>query len=133
MNNYAPVVVFVFKRLKETQATFNSLLNNPEARSSDLTVYVDCWRTEEERIEVEKVADFVSTLRGFKSITVIQRNSNYGLSKSFICGITETLSKHDSAIFLVDVVVGRLHQKGPVGSLKLTNRKFLPCKRSKVK
>ena len=87
MNTYAPVVVFVFKRLLETRATFNSLLKNPEAISSDLIVYVDRWRTEEERIEVQKVTEFVSTIKGFRSLTIIHRNTNYGLAESFICGI----------------------------------------------
>ncbi|URA10848.1 hypothetical protein [Thermospira aquatica] len=36
---YAPIVLFVYKRLWHTQQVVEALLRNPEAKESDLLIY----------------------------------------------------------------------------------------------
>ena len=102
MNRNYPVVLFVYKRLTETKRTIESLIRNPESSSTDLIVFVDGAKNDFEQLEVNKVAQYVSSLTSFKSIEVIQRQSNFGLANSFVSGISEVLSKFDAAIFLED-------------------------------
>jgi len=99
--NY-PVVVFVYKRLTETMRTIESLIQNPESSSTDLIVFIDGAKDDFEQLEVNRVAQYVSNLTSFKSLEIIQRQSNFGLANSFINGISEVLSKFDAAIFLED-------------------------------
>lgn len=102
MNKNYPVVLFVYKRLTETKRTIESLIQNPEASSTDLIVFVDGAKNDFEQLEVDNVAQYVSNLTSFKSLEVIQRESNFGLANSFVNGISEVLSKFNAAIFLED-------------------------------
>ena len=70
MKIYAPIVVFGFNRPDALKNTIASLLNNDEAKSSDLFVYVDGPREGKagEKEKVEKVREYVKSIRGFKSL-----------------------------------------------------------------
>jgi glycosyltransferase involved in cell wall biosynthesis len=48
------------------------------------------------------VQEFIKKIDGFYSKEIIIREINFGLAKSFIEGITETLKKYEYAIFLED-------------------------------
>ncbi len=102
MSQSFPVVIFVYKRLNETKRTFESLIRNPESSHTDVIVYVDGAKNEIEQIEVDRVVEFISGINVFKSIEIVRRQDNFGLSQSFISGISEVLSKYDAAIFLED-------------------------------
>jgi len=102
MVHNAPVVIFVFKRYLETKKVVESLLSNPESSKTDVIFYVDGGRTSLEWNEIAVVVKYISQIVGFKSISIIERRTNYGLASSFIEGITEVLSIHPYAIFLED-------------------------------
>ena len=67
-----------------------------------MIVFIDGAKNDFEQLEVDNVAQYVSNLTSFKSLEVIQRESNFGLANSFINGISEVLSKFNAAIFLED-------------------------------
>ena len=96
MNKNYPVVLFVYKRLTETKRTIESLIQNPEASSTDLIVFVDGAKNDFEQLEVDNVAQYVSNLTSFKSLEVIQRESNFGLANSFVNGTHEPFSSRIS-------------------------------------
>jgi glycosyltransferase involved in cell wall biosynthesis len=102
MNQSFPVVIFVYKRLEETKRTFESLMRNPESSNTNVIVFIDGAKNEDEQLEVSKVAEYVSSLNAFQSLKIVQRQINFGLSESFISGISEVLSKYEAAIFLED-------------------------------
>jgi glycosyltransferase involved in cell wall biosynthesis len=102
MNNLAPVVLFTYKRLPTLKRSVESLLSNKECLFTDLIIYSDGPKTENDRNGVEEVRSYLKTLQGFKSIKYIFREKNLGLAESFIQGITETLNQHECAIFLED-------------------------------
>ena len=101
---YAPIAVFAFNRLGALTNTIASLKENPEARLSDLYVFVDGPRAEKagEADKVKQVRRFVETIEGFASLTYHFSDTNKGLANSIICGVTEVVNKHGSVIVLED-------------------------------
>lgn len=101
---YAPIVVFAFNRLKVLTNTINSLKENPEAKGSDLFVFVDGARPHKkgEAEKVKAVQDFVLTIRGFKSVHHRFSNENKGLGKSIIGGTTEIINQYGKVIVVED-------------------------------
>lgn len=98
----SPIVLFTYKRLDVTRLVVNSLLSNPEAIDSHIIIYSDGPKNQSDEVEVNLVRNYLSLLSGFKTIDFVFRTNNYGLSRSFITGITETLECFESAIFMED-------------------------------
>ena len=99
---FHPIVIFTYKRCSITRLVINSLLANPEANKSDLVIYSDGPKSESDKIEVEEVRNYLKEVKGFNSIELKFRTRNLGLAGSFITGITETLDRFESAIFMED-------------------------------
>jgi len=102
MCNFAPVVLFTYKRLSITKKVIDSLRANEECFKTDLIVYSDGPKRDSDNCEVEGVRRYLEGLTGFKSTVFIYRDKNLGLAQSFIQGITETLARYEKAIFLED-------------------------------
>jgi hypothetical protein len=102
MNDYAPIVLFTYKRLPILKKVINSLKINNECRFSKLIVYSDGPKSSVDEATVKEVRSYLMTINGFAQIEYIYRDKNLGLAQSFIRGITETFKKYDKAIFLED-------------------------------
>lgn len=102
IKTFAPVVLFTYKRLPILKRVVESLLANKECPSTQLIIYSDGPKTENDEMAVGEVRSYMKSLKGFKSIEFIFRDKNLGLAESFIQGITETLSRYEKAIFLED-------------------------------
>jgi hypothetical protein len=105
----APVALFVYDRLSHVQRTITSLAENHGAGESDLIVFSDAARTPEKRALVHQVRQFVSTVRGFRSVQVFERPFNYGLARSIIDGVNQVLAVSDKVIVLEDDMVTSPH------------------------
>ncbi len=105
MVTFAPICVFAYKRPDHFGLTINSLLDNPEASQSDLWVFIDGPKGKVDQAMVSKVRAMAAALKGFKSVKVIERESNLGLSRSVISGISEILNINDRVIVLEDDMV----------------------------
>ena len=105
MNAPAPIVLFVYNRPGHTKQVLEALQNNKGAKESPLVVYSDAASTNEDAIRVQEVRSYIQGVRGFSSVTLIEREKNYGLSRSIIEGVSEVLSKHPSVIVLEDDLV----------------------------
>lgn len=105
----SPIVLFVYARLDHTRRTVQALLRNPEACEHDLIVYSDAPRSEADESQVEAVRNYLREISGFRSTTIVHRIENYGLSKSIIAGVSETLSNHEAIIVLEDDMVTSPH------------------------
>lgn len=105
--NFAPIVVFGFNRLQALKSTISSLLQNEEAKHSDLFVFVDGARKEKngEEDKVRAVQEFVRTIRGFKSLQYSFSEKNQGLATSIITGVGKVLDKYGKVIVLEDDLV----------------------------
>lgn len=102
--NLAPIVVFAFNRLDLLKPTIDSLRNNPEAKDSDLIVFVDGPRKDKpsDREKVEKVREYVRGIEGFKSLTYHFAEENKGLAPSIIGGVSEVIKKYGTVIVVED-------------------------------
>lgn len=103
--NYAPILLFVYSRPNHTMRTIEALLKNPEAELSDLYIYSDASKDEAMLNSVQEVRAYIKQVRGFKSVTIIEREKNWGLANSIIDGVTRTLSQFDRVIVLEDDIV----------------------------
>tara|TARA_B110000971_G_C20034318_1_gene513289 strand:+ start:1903 stop:2811 length:909 start_codon:yes stop_codon:yes gene_type:complete len=101
----APIIVFTFNRVWHTRQTFEALLGNEGAAQSDVTVYCDGARDEKDADAVAEVRAYVKTVTGFNSISIVERERNYGLAASIIDGVSQTVQKHERVIVLEDDMV----------------------------
>lgn len=102
---YAPVVIFLYNRPDHTQKTIEALQQNNLALDSDLFIYSDAAKTEEELEAVSLVREYISNLSGFKSITIVHQKKNLGLAESIVQGVTFVVEKYGSVIVLEDDIV----------------------------
>jgi hypothetical protein len=101
----APITLFVYNRLYHAQETVDALRKNNLSNESDLIIYSDGWKDEKDSIKVEKVREYLKTIDGFKSITIIERTRNGGLANSIIVGVTEVINKYGKIIVLEDDII----------------------------
>ena len=98
----APVVVFAYARRDHLQRTIDSLRSSPEAASTELHVYCDGPRSPRDSDKVAAVRDYVRSIDGFASVRHVFRDSNLGLARSIVAGVTELVGRHDRVIVVED-------------------------------
>ena len=103
--NCTPITLFVYKRPWHTQQTVEALQRNDLASDSDLIIYADAPKNEEAAQGVREVREYIHTIGGFRTVTIIERNINLGLAQSIISGVTEVLNRFGTIIVLEDDLV----------------------------
>src|SRR6266581_2559656 len=98
----APIALFVYNRPEHTRRTVEALRANHMAQQSDLFVFADAAKIESGAAAVGAVRKFIRAIDGFKSVTIIERERNLGLSKSVIRGVTQLCSEHGRVIAVED-------------------------------
>ena len=101
----APIALFVYRRLQHTRATVESLLQNSESQDSDLFIFCDAAKTADVEDEVAEVRKFVQGISGFRSMTIVERKDNFGLSRNIIGCVTEVLATNGRVIVVEDDLV----------------------------
>ena len=102
---YSPIVLFVYKRPCETEKVLEALAANEVATQSELIVYADGPKNEDEKEQCEAVRQLIRNCTGFAKVTLHAAEKNRGLANSVISGVTETLEKYDRVIVLEDDLV----------------------------
>ena len=102
---YAPIALFTYNRADHTQRAVESLLKNAEAKFSDLFIFSDGPKTSEKKAGVEENRKYIHTILGFKSISIVEREKNWGLANSLIAGITEVINKYGKVIVVEDDLI----------------------------
>ncbi|MBU2640354.1 MAG: glycosyltransferase [Thiobacillus sp.] len=102
---FAPIVLFVYARPEHTRRTLEALAANALADQSDLIVYSDASRSEREAEAVRVVRELILATSGFRSVTLVERNMNFGLARNIIEGVSEVLRQHECVIVLEDDMV----------------------------
>ena len=82
------ILLFVYNRPNHLKSTIKSLKQNKFYNLFDITIFCDGPKNKSELDKVKKVRDIVKNLKGFKSKKIIINQTNNGLSKSIIKGIT---------------------------------------------
>lgn len=100
-----PVILFTYNRLYHTKLTIEALLKNEEASETDLIIFSDASNNENNQKSVDEVRAYLKTIQGFNSVKIIERDTNFGLSKNIIQGITEMFLIYDQIIVLEDDLI----------------------------
>ena len=103
--NLAPIVLFVYNRPWHTQQTVEALQKNKLASESELFIYSDEAKNDDARVSVDEVRKYIDNITGFKKITVIKRDKNWGLANSIIDGVTKIVNEYGRIIVLEDDLV----------------------------
>lgn len=101
----APIALFVYNRLRHLQQTIEALGKNLLASESELFIFSDAPKDMGQRDGVEEVRRYIKSIQGYKKVTVIERDSHFGLSRSIISGVTEVISRYGKIIVLEDDLV----------------------------
>lgn len=105
MNKFAPIVLFVYERAWHTEQTINALLSNKLSSKSELFIYSDAAKSDKDSSGVNKVRSYIKTINGFRKVTIIERERNWGLANSIIDGVTDIVNKYGKVIVLEDDLI----------------------------
>jgi len=98
----APIALFVYNRPMHTRRTIEALQQNALSRESDLVIFSDAPKTEEHAESVKAVRAYIRTIRGFKSVSIVERDRNLGLADSIIDGVSSVVNAYGKIIVLED-------------------------------
>lgn len=105
MSDFAPIALFVYRRLEHARETIEALKLNQHAMLSDLYVFSDGPKDPTSISDVDQVRDYVRSVQGFNTIRIVERNENLGLANSIIRGVSEVLQRHERVIVVEDDLV----------------------------
>lgn len=105
----APVAMFVYNRVDNTQKTIEHLLRNTLAKDTELFVFSDGGKDNESWKAVNEVRDYLRKVKtetgqthALKSMTIIERPENFYLERNITEGIAQVFENYDRIIVLED-------------------------------
>ncbi|SFG36238.1 glycosyltransferase [Prevotella sp. KH2C16] len=101
----APILLFVYNRPLHVERGLASLLQNAEAKDSELYVYSDAARSAADEEAVRQVRKTVHGATGFRQVHIIERTENWGLARNVIDGVSTVINRHGRVIVLEDDLV----------------------------
>ncbi len=105
MTMLAPICLFTYNRLLETQQTIEALKNNFLASKSELFIFSDGAKDDTSKPKVDEVRKYVQTVSGFKRVSLIKADQNKGLASSIISGVSEIIEKYGKVIVVEDDLI----------------------------
>lgn len=101
----SPILLFVYNRPQHTRRLVESLLANAEAAESELFIYSDAPKEEQQAEAVAEVRRYIRYIHGFKEVHLIEREENWGLARNIIDGVTTQVNRYGRVIVLEDDLV----------------------------
>lgn len=101
----APILLFVYNRPEHVRQCIASLQANELAAQSPLFIYSDAAKTPESREGVQQTRQFIRDIDGFASVTIIEREQNWGLARSIIDGVTTQVNRFGRVIVMEDDLI----------------------------
>lgn len=102
--NLAPIVIFTYRR-DTVKKVIDSLLKNRLSNQTDLIIYSDGNKNQEDLKDILKVRKYLYTIEGFNSIKIIESDKNKGLANSIINGVSDVINKYEKIIVLEDDLI----------------------------
>lgn len=112
MDKFAPITVFAFNRPDYLQQTLAALAANVIAAQSHITIFCDGPRNAAEQLKTDAVRSTARNAAGFASVSVIEREKNYGCAASVIDGLRQMFSAHDRIVVIEDDILCSPHTLG---------------------
>jgi hypothetical protein len=85
--------------------TVSALLKNFLASESEIFIFSDGPKDENDESKVAEVRKYIKTIKGFKRIEIIERDKNWGLANNIIDGITKVVNQYGKVVVLEDDLV----------------------------
>ena len=101
----APIVMIVFNRPDHTGRVLKALSENTLASDSLLYIFSDAPRGLQDVEAVNAVRALIHQASGFKRVTLVEQEHNYGCSRNVLSSISDVLKKHDRCIVVEDDVM----------------------------
>lgn len=104
----SPIILFVYNRPEHTQKTIEALSQNTLACKSKLFIYSDAAKTPEQESSVHSVRNYIQAISEknlFDNVHIVERESNLGLAKSIVEGVTQVINEFGKAIVLEDDLI----------------------------
>ena len=101
----APVLIMTYTRYNHLWQTVEALKKNYLADQTDLFIASDYQKTDKDKEAVDKVRDYIYNIDGFKSITPVLREKNYGYGDNFYKSKEKIYENYDRLIFMEDDIV----------------------------
>ena len=102
---YAPIALFTYNRPWHTQQTVEALLQNELASETNLVIFSDGAKNDNDQMKLDDVRRYIHTIKGFNSVSIIESPTNHGLASSIINGVTEVVNKYKRIIVLEEDLV----------------------------
>ena len=104
----APIILFIYNRPDHTKQTLEALSNSILAPQSDLFIFADGPKNTASKEQLESIKQtrkVAASEKWCKSVTLIESETNKGLARSIIEGVTEIINKFGKVIVLEDDLV----------------------------
>lgn len=85
--------------------TLTALAANDLAKESDITIFCDGPRHDEEKKATDSVRAVAHATQGFASVHVVERQRNMGCAASVIDGLTQMFAAHERLIVIEDDIL----------------------------
>lgn len=105
----APIALFVYNRPAHTRQTVEALQKNALSKDSDLIVFSDAPKSAVQAEAVNEVRQYIRQIDGFKSVKIVERETNFGLARSIIEGVTRLCEEYGRVIVLEDDLITSPH------------------------
>lgn len=101
----SPVVLFAFNRPDHLRRTLRALAANDLAAESHLTIFCDGPRSDAEAQKTKAVRNVAKSAQGFASVSLVEREKNFGCAASVIDGLTRMFEKYERVIVIEDDIL----------------------------
>lgn len=102
---HSPIALFVYNRPQHTKQTIEALQKNALAIHSDLIIFSDAPKNDMADNAVSEVRNYIKSITGFKSVSIVERLENFGLARSIIDGVTSIVNERGRIIVLEDDLI----------------------------
>ena len=101
----SPILLFVYNRPDHVRRCIEALQQNALANESELFIYSDAAKQADQEEAVRETRLYIKGITGFKEIHITERETNWGLARNVIDGVTTLLNLHEQVIVLEDDLV----------------------------
>lgn len=99
---YAPILIPTLCRYEHFKRCVESLKRNTHAEKTELIIGLDHPFLDKHKDGYDRIVKYISSIDGFKKVTIIKRIKNYGVVKNYIELCEYAFSRYESIIFTED-------------------------------
>lgn len=106
--DYAPIVIFAYKRISSVKQALQALQKDKLANKSEVFIFVDGYKDDGDKLAVEEVQNYLLEFEKhsiFMKLHLIFRKRNMGLAASVISGVSVIFQTYDTVIVVEDDLI----------------------------